>query len=103
MQKITVKEKGRIRELLYDGYIIGIKDDKFSAGGIERWMFDKHTGKCQSCASFWGDRKRKIRTYKLDKAAKILWRHRKSLYIFTKKLTEVERYLIRDCLDESEK
>ncbi|MHC4293427.1 MAG: hypothetical protein ACYSTX_03960 [Planctomycetota bacterium] len=99
MQRIFVKDKSRIRELLYDGYILGIKDDKFAAGGIERWMFDKQIGKCQSCAAFWSDRKKKVRTYKLDKAAKILWHHRKSLYIYTKKLTETERFLIRDCLE----
>ncbi|MHC4758234.1 MAG: hypothetical protein ACYTE8_06230 [Planctomycetota bacterium] len=100
MQRIFVKDKARIRELLYDGYILAIQDDKFAGGGFERWMFDKQTGKCKSCASFWQARQRKIRVYKLDKAAKILWHHRDSLYIYTKKLTEVEKYLIRDCLEQ---
>jgi hypothetical protein len=99
MQKISVKEKGRIRELLYDGYILAIKDDKFSGGGFERWMFDKQTGKCHSCAAFWAGRQRRIRDYSLDKASKILWHHRKMLYIYTKELDEVEKSFIRDCLE----
>ena len=103
MKKLTVKDKGRIRELLYDGFVLAIKDDKFAGGGFERWTFDRQTCKCRSCAAFWADRKRKIRNYNLNRATKVLWHHRNSLYIYTKELNENKRRLIRDCIEDQRK
>lgn len=98
MRKITVENKSHIKELLYDGCILGLKGDSFSSfGGFERWWYDKAQDRCISCCSFWSGGKRRLKKHSLDKAAKILWRNHKSLFVYTQnipdgKLEEIKRH-----------
>ena len=92
MKKIEVKNKTEIKELLYAGRILGIKDDLYTSfGGYQRWWYDKYADACYSCKSHGPDGKEithdaegkeKIDSYSLDKAAKILWRNHKLLFLY---------------------
>ncbi|MHC4638422.1 MAG: hypothetical protein ACYTBP_05180 [Planctomycetota bacterium] len=98
MRKLEVKSKAEVMELLFAEYLLGIKDDRYSSfGGFQRWRYDRQTNTCKSCESHWGDRSQRIHSYNLKKATKILWRNRRSLYIYTKdipkdKLSKVQIY-----------
>jgi len=84
MRKITVSSKDQIKELLYDGFVLGIKNDRFrSFGGFQRWFYDRDHNVCRSCDADWTDLKR-VECYSLNKAAKRLWHNHKSLFVYTK-------------------
>ena len=89
MRKIDVADKAQIKQLLYSKCILGIKDDKYlSFDGFQLWWYDKQRDVCNCCDSNWSDPRKKVRQYSLDKAAKILWQNRNSLFLRTKNLFE---------------
>ena len=82
MKRIDVKNREHIKQLLYAGSVLGIKNDEFSSfGGFQLWWYDKQRASCNCCQSHWSDRRKKLVHYSLDKAAKILWHRRRSLYV----------------------
>jgi len=104
MKKIFVKDKARIKELLYDGYMVGIKGSKFgSFGGFQRWQYDKHADTCHSCDAVWADKRRIIKSYSLKKATKILWHNRGDLYLYAKNISEKQKQKINDLFLPSKK
>lgn len=101
MKKITVRDKTHIKQLLYDEWVLGIKDDQFrSFGGFQLWWFDKQHGVCDCCESHWSDPRKKVIHYNLDRAAKILWRNRHRLFVRTKHVSDDRRLLMLEHLDE---
>ena len=101
MKKIEVKDKAHIKQLLYLEWVFGVKDDPYkSFGGFQLWWFDKQRGVCDCCESHWTDRRKKLAHYSLDKAAKILWRHRDSLYVRKKHVSEDKRIQTLERLED---
>lgn len=85
MKQIRVKDRAQIKQLLYDDCVLGVKDDRYRAfGGFQLWWYDKRRDVCNCCESHWTDPRKKIEHYSLDKAAKLLWRHRNSLFVRSK-------------------
>ena len=94
MKKISVEDKSRIKQLLYYGYVLGIKGDRYRAfGGFQLWWYDKQFDICNYCESRWSDGRKRIRRCSLDRAANILWHNRRSLYVRHKHLTEDKRLM----------
>ena len=92
MKKINVVNKAHIKQLLYLGNVLGIKDDQFrSFGGFQLWWYDKQLDICDCCESRWTDVRKRVHHFSLDKAAKILWHNRNSLFIRSKHLPEDRR------------
>ena len=89
MKKIQVRDKEHIKRILYDECVLGVKSEQYKGfGGFQLWWFDKGRGVCDCCESRWSDPRKKVLHYKLDKAAKILWRHRQTLYMRIKHVSE---------------
>lgn len=92
MKKIEVKNKEQIKQLLYAGHILGIKDEQYhSFGGFQRWWYVKELDTCHSCKSHGpdgkekthgADGKEKIESCSLDKTAKILWHNHNTLFMY---------------------
>ena len=102
MKKLKVEDKAQIKQLLYGEFVLGIKGEQYRAfGGFQLWWFDKQRGVCDCCESRWSDPRKKLSHYSLDKAAKILWRHRDSLYIRTKHLSEDKKLEILEHLEDT--
>lgn len=102
MKKIKVEDKAQIKQLLYTDFVLGIKGEQYRAfGGFQLWWYDKQRGVCDCCESHWSDPRKKLTQYSLDKAAKILWRHRNSLYIRTKHLSEDKKLEILEHLEDT--
>lgn len=92
MRKISVENKTHIKQLLYYGNVLGIKDDRYrSFGGFQLWWYDKHVDVCNCCESHWSDRRKRIHQCSLNRAAGILWHHRRSLYVRSKQLLNDKR------------
>ena len=101
MKPIQVIDKEHIKRLLYDECVLGIKGDQYKGfGGFQLWWFDKARGVCDCCESRWSDPRKRVAHYKLDKAAKILWRHRNSLYIRIKHVSEDSGILTLEHLED---
>jgi hypothetical protein len=82
MKPIEVRDKTHIRQLLYAEHVFGVKGDQFRGfGGFQLWWYDRHRGLCDCCESHWFDPRKRVTHYSLDNAAKILWRHRRDLYV----------------------
>lgn len=89
MKPIEVKGKAHIKQLLYAEHVFGIKGDQFRGfGGFQLWWYDRHRGQCDCCDSHWSDPRKLVTHYSLDEAARILWHHRKHLYIRIKHVEE---------------
>jgi len=89
MKKIDVKNKTQIKQLLYAGNVLGVKDDQYrSFGGFQLWWYDKPLDVCDCCESHWSDVRKRVRHCSLDRAAKILWHSRNSLFLRIKHLPE---------------
>jgi len=102
MKKIKVEDKAQIKRLLYTDFVLGIKGEQYRAfGGFQLWWYDKQRGVCDGCESHWSDPRKKLIHYSLDKATKILWRHRNSLYIRTKHLSEDKKLEILEHLEDT--
>jgi len=85
MKPIEVRDKAQIKQLLYAEHVLGVKGDQYrSFGGFQLWWYDRHLGLCDCCQSCWSDSSKRVTHYSLDKAAKILWRHRDALYMRTR-------------------
>jgi hypothetical protein len=92
MREISVEDRTQIKQLLYAGSVFGIKDDRFRAfGGFQLWWYDKHVDVCAYCESHWSDGRKKIHHCSLNRAARILWHNRKSLFLRHKHLDEDKR------------
>jgi len=82
MRQINVADKTHIKQLLYSGLVLGVKDDRYSSfGGFQLWWYDKNRDLCSSCASGWADPRRRIEQFSLDDAAKTLWQNRDWLFV----------------------
>ena len=89
MKPIEVSDRTQIKQLLYAEYVLGVKGDQYrSFGGFQLWWYDRHRGRCDCCQSCWSDSRKRVAQYSLDKAAKILWRHRHVLYMRTRHADE---------------
>ncbi len=89
MKKINVEDKTQIKQLLYSGSVFGIKDDRYrSFGGFQLWWYDKQLDVCTCCESHWSDVRKRIQHCSLNRAAKILWYNRNSLFLRSKNLPE---------------
>lgn len=89
MHRIKVENKLQIRQLLYSGCLLGVKDSQYQAfGGFQVWWYDKKADRCHSAESHWLDRRKQVNTCRLDKAVKILWHKRGSLFLSVKHVSE---------------
>ena len=89
MKKINVSDKTYIKQLLYSGLPLGIKDDSFSSfGGFQLWWYEKLSDTCYCSYSSWTEAKKRVEHYSLDKAAKKLWHYRKSLFLRNRQAIE---------------
>ena len=94
MRKIDVEDKFQIKQLLYSDCVLGIKDNRYrSFGGFQPWWYDKQRDICNCCQSYWSSVRKNVECHSLDKAAKILWRKRNSLFLRTKHLSEDKRLM----------
>ena len=92
MKKISVEDKTQIKQLLYNGIVFGIKDDRYrSFGGFQLWWYDKQLDVCNCCESYWFDGRKRIHRDSLDRAASILWHNRRSLFVRSKNLQDDKR------------
>ena len=89
LKKVKVQNKAQIKQMLYAGWVLGVKGDEYRAfGGFQLWWYSKQSDVCNCCESHWSDPRKKVDHYSLDKAAKALWRHRDSLYVRAKRTSE---------------
>jgi hypothetical protein len=94
MKKISVEDKIQIKQLLYYGNVLGIKDDRYrSFGGFQLWWYDKQLDVCNCCESYWFDGRKRIQRYSLDRSANILWHNRRSLFVRSKHLPDDKRLM----------
>ncbi|MEA3225576.1 MAG: hypothetical protein U9Q07_06460 [Planctomycetota bacterium] len=94
MREISVEDKTQIKQLLYDGNVFGIKGDRFRAfGGFQLWWYDKHLDVCSYSESYWSDGIKNIHHCSLNRAVRILWHNRKSLFLRHKHLDEDKRLM----------
>ena len=101
MKKIQVRDREHIKKLLYDECVLGIKGDQYKGfGGFQLWWYDKGRGVCDCCESRWSDPRKKLAHYKMDKAVKILWRHRHSLFMRIKHVSEDSGILTLEHLED---
>jgi len=94
MKRIGVEDKSQIKQLLYTQCVLGVKDDQYhSFNGFQLWWYDKQRDVCNCCQSNWTNVRKKVERHSLDKAAKILWHRRNSLFIRNKNLFEDRKLL----------
>ena len=94
MKKIAVEDKFQIKQLLYSACVLGVKDRRYqSFGGFQLWWYDKQRDVCRCCESGWPGVGKKVMYHSLDKAAKILWRHRDCLFLRGKRSSEDNRLI----------
>jgi hypothetical protein len=95
MRQITVSDKWQIKQLLYGGCVLGIKDNScYAFGGFQLWWYDKQSDVCRCCRSRWSDFRRLIEEHSLDRAAATLWHSRDTLFLRHKHLSQ-DRKLTR--------
>jgi hypothetical protein len=100
MKKADVKSKAEIKQLLYLGNVLGIKNDKYrSFGGFQLWWYDRHLDVCDCCESHWSDIRKKVHHFSLDRAVKTLWYNRNALFIRSKHLPEDKKLVTTGHLD----
>ena len=89
MKKIDIEDIFKIKQLLYAGAVLGIKNDQYrSFGGFQLWWYNKRLDVCSCCESHWSDANKRVKHCSLNTAAKTLWHHRHELFIRRKHLTE---------------
>ncbi len=92
MKKISIVDKTHVKQLLYSDLVLGVKDDRYSSfGGFQLWWYDRSHDICYCCDSNWADGRKKVAHYSFDKAAKILWHSRKSLFLRSRQLIEDQK------------
>lgn len=102
MRKINVEDRTQIKQLLYTGSVLGIRDDQYrSFGGFQLWWYDKQLDICCCCDSYWSDVRKRTRYCSLNKAAKILWHKRHSLFLRSKNLPEDKKLIALRCFENS--
>ena len=98
MKKIDVEDKFQIKQSLYSDCVLGIRGNQYSSfGGFQLWWYDKQRDICNCCQSHWASIRKRIERHSLDRAAKILWRKRNSLFLRGKRLFEDKKLIIRGC------
>ena len=94
MKPITVNDKRQIKQLLYGGNVLGVRDDSCQAfGGFELWWYDRQHDICRYCRSSWASLRRRIEAYSLDRAASRLWQRRNELFVRHKQLSQDAKLL----------
>ncbi|MFC1633730.1 hypothetical protein ACFL5Z_02720 [Planctomycetota bacterium] len=94
MKKINVEDRTQIKQLLYTGNVFAVKDDQYrSFSGCQLWWYDKPHDVCNYCGSHWSVIRRRIQHCSLNRAAKILWHHRGSLFLRSRHLHEDRRLM----------
>ena len=94
MRKIDVEDRSHIKQLLYCDCVLGVKDHRYrSFGGFAFWWYDKQRDICNCCQAGWSDLGKKVVHYSLDKAARILWRYRRYLFLRGKRFSEDARLI----------
>ncbi len=94
MRQIEVDNKFQIKQLLYCDCVLGIRDNRYcSFGGFQLWWYDKQRDICRCCHSRWSSIRKRIERYSLDKAAKILWRKRNTLFLRRRRLSQDQKLL----------
>jgi len=94
MKKINVEDRTHIKQLLYSGNVFAVKDDQYrSFGGFQLWWYDKALDVCNCCGSHWSDLRRRIQHCSLNRAARILWHRRRSLFLRRRHWHEDKRLL----------
>ena len=89
MKPITVSDKCDIKQLLYTGNVLAVRDDSCQAfGGFELWWYDRRHDVCRHCRSSWANLRRRIDAYSLDRAAGRLWHRRNELFVRHKQLSQ---------------
>jgi hypothetical protein len=74
VHKIEVDNKMQIKQVLYADGVLGIKGEEYRAfGGFQVWWYDKKLGICHCAESHWTDTRKQTKTYRFEKAVKILW------------------------------
>jgi len=92
MKRITVNDRWQIKQLLYNGGVLAVKDDSCSAfGGFQLWWYDRQHDVCRCCRSRWSDFRRLIEEHSLDRAAAVLWHSRDALFLRGKPLSRDRR------------
>ncbi|UCG58655.1 MAG: hypothetical protein JSU70_03905 [Phycisphaerales bacterium] len=89
VKRLEVKNRSHIKQLLYCGSVLGVKNTEFrSFGGFQLWWYDRKRGLCDCCESRWSDPRKRLAHYSLDEAARILWHNRSSLFLRCKHLPQ---------------
>jgi hypothetical protein len=102
MKKIEVADKTQIKQLLYAEHVLAIRGAEFrSFGGFQLWWYDRHRGVCDCCESHWSDPRKRVTHCSLNKAAKVLWRHRHDLYMRTRDVEVDPKIQIMEHLDDT--
>jgi hypothetical protein len=102
MKKLNVEDKAQIKQLLYCKYVLGLKNDLYSSfNGFQLWWYDREHDVCYCCESGWSDVRKKVKQHSLDKAAKILWRNRRSLFMRSRNLAEDRKLVTLSCLENA--
>jgi len=101
MKRIGVADKSQIKQLLYTECVLGVKDDQYhSFNGFQLWWYDKQRDVCNCCQSHWTNLRKKVERHSLDKAAKILWHKRNSLFLRKRNLFEDRKLMaLAHCRD----
>lgn len=95
MKRITVDNKGQIKQLLYSEGVLGVRDDGCQAfGGFQLWWYDKQHDVCRCCRSRWADLRRQVQEHSLDQAAAILWHSRDQLFLRHRHLSDDRKLLL---------
>ena len=82
MRKINVADKTQIKQILRARGVLGVMDGRQQESGVlQLWWHNREDGVCDCCRSRCPDSERETMHVNLNKALKILWRHRGSLYL----------------------
>lgn len=89
MRRIDVKDRLQIKQLLYCDCVLGVKDSQYqSFDGFQLWWYDKQHGVCRTCKAQWSITRQFLERCSLDKAAEVLWRKRRSLFIRARRVSQ---------------
>ena len=82
MRKINVADRTQIKQILRARGVLGVADGQQQESGVlQLWWHNTEDGVCDCCESRWTDPERETVHVNLNKALRILWRNRGSLYL----------------------
>ena len=86
MRKTDIADKAQIKQMLRARGVLGIANGQTQRSGVlQLWWYNIKDDVCNRCESRWPDTGREIESVSLNKALKILWRNRSSLYLCGKR------------------